>query len=482
MADHAPSEYLPESKELDQTFRARFKAAFPNQVLDLDNPDQMISPDEPVIVIIPTITFARLTDELKAGSVHNFNALVVGDVSAIDPWTNANLYSGTRLFSSYFEIGESAISDKDAAARTNFRVSVDKWLDATIDQMKSNLAPFVLDAATLAIPEKAKQFKGGIWPFGGERGVKVGQTLSGGPGRYAKVVASSQKYSVITDLSDPLRTIPAGEHYSLTLVDKPTDRPEPSIELSWLGSPPSAAAREGTEVLSSDAMVSLFDNYLSKGGGMKILPPTIDNPRVKEQLAKVAQDISSRSKQVAGNFGTFERENLVVKAAENPDRKIEIGVLERYHGTKTTPGGTIQNYYRLTLAASVEERTGAEDAPLYALVSTVKHVEELANVEATGIRELDPSATYLTLYRNAVINLASKVREVSMNSRQTGAMRDAVVEKGGIDWQGAQPGNFTPLSWLRPSGEVLGSDGKPLGPLYRFMRPAQGYLRRLGRE
>lgn len=476
MADRTPSPYLPAEQELESAFKTKFEAAFPHQVLSLDNPEQMISPDDHVIVIIPTITFARLTDELKAGSVHNFNALVVGDVSAMDPWTDANLYSGTRLFSADFEIGNSAISDKDAAARDNFKIAVDKWLDATIDQIRSNLAPFALDATTLAIPEKTKHFEGGIWPFGSERGVKIGQPLNGGPGHYAKVVESFQKYSVITDLSNPVRSIPAGERYSLTLVDKPTDRPEPSIELSWLGKAPSAAAGEGTEVLPSAAMVSLFDNYLSKGGGMKILPPPIDNPNVKEQLTELAQEISGHSKLVAGNVGTFERENLVIKAASNPDCKIEIGVLERYHGTKTMPDGTIQNYYRLTLAASLEERTGPEEAPLYALASVITYVEEKTTVEAVGIRELDPSATYLALYRNAVINLAIKVREKSMDPYQTGILQEAVVGKVGIDWKGAPPGSFTQLSWLRPGGEVLGRDGEPLGQLYRFMQPAQGYL------
>lgn len=476
MADRTPSPYLPAEEELESAFKIKFEAAFPHQVLSLDNPGQMISPDDHVIVIIPTITFARLTDELKAGSVHNFNALVVGDVSAIDPWTDANLYSGTRLFSADFEIGNSAISDKDAAARDNFKIAVDKWLDATIDQIRSNLSPFALDAATLAIPDKAKQFDGGIWPFGSERGVKIGQTLNGGPGHYAKVVASFPKYSVISDVSNPIGSIPAGERYSLTLVDKPTDRPEPSIELSWLGEAPSAAGGEGTEVLSSAAMVSLFDNYLSKGGGMKILPPPIDNPTVKEQLTKLAQEISSHSKLVAGNVGTFERENLVIKAASNPDCKIEIGVLERYHGTKTMPDGTIQNYYRVTLAASLEERTGPEESPLYALASVITHAEEKTTVEAVGIRELDPAATYLALYRNAVIDLATKVREKSMDPYQTATLREAIVGQGGIDWNGTPPGNFTPLSWLRPDGEVLGRDGESLGQLYRFMQPVQGYL------
>jgi len=476
LADRSPSSYIPEENEMAQAFRNKFTAAFPGQVMNLDNPDQMISPEERVIVIIPTINVARLTDELKAGSVHNFSTLIVGDVSAIDPWTDANLYSGTRMFSSIFQIGNREISSLDATARASFKAAVDKWLDATIDQMRTNLSPFVLDGATLAIPAKTKQFKGGIWPFGAQRGVKVGQTLNGGPGHYAKIVAAFPNYSLITDTSLPSRTIPSGEQYSLTLVDKPTERPEPRVELSWLGSEPSAPEGDAVPVLSSVALVNLFDNYLSKGGGFKVLPRKADSPKVIEQKTKLAQEISARSKLVEGNLSSFERENLVMKAAENPDRRIRIGVLERYHGRRTKPDGTIENYYRLTLAASGEERTGPEEQPLYAAVSLVKHTEELTSVEAAGIRELDPAGTYLTLFRNAVINLAGKVRESAVTPNQTGSLKEAIEGAAGIDWKGTQPGTFTPLNWLRPGGEVLGSDGKSLGQLYKFMQPSQGFL------
>jgi len=380
------------------------------------------------------------------------------------------------MFSSNFQIGNSAISHLEETAKVAFKESVDKWLDATIDQMRSNFAPFVLDATTLAIPPKTKQFKGGIWPFGSIRGVKIGQTLNGGPGHYAKVVASFPKYSLVTDISNPTRTIPAGERYSLTLVDKPTDRPEPSVELSWLGNSPSAQEGDGIQTLSANAMVNLFDNYLSKGGGIKVLPPHLDDPKAVEQFRKLSQEVSNHSNLVEGNLGTFERDNFVVKAATNPDRKIEIGVLERYHGTKTMPDGTIQNYYRVTLAASVEERTGSEENPLYAVASVVKHTEEHTTVEAPGIRELDPSGTYLTLYRNAVINLAKKVRETAVSPYQMGAWREATVGKTGVDWKGEEPGAFAPLSWFRPGGQIIGNGGESLGSLYKSIPPSHGYL------
>jgi hypothetical protein len=476
IADQSPSPYMQRDSELTKTFKAKFEAAFTNQVLSLDNPDQMISSNERIIVIVPTITIARMTDDLIAGTIHNYNAIVVGDVSAIDPWTDANLYSGTRMVERSFKIGESEISHVNATATDAFRAALDRWQDATIEQMRINLAPFVLDSTTLSIPEKEKHFKGGIWTFGSQRGVYIGQILNGGPGHYAKVFATFPHYSEIQDISNPSRTIPAGERYTLTLVDKPTERPEPSVELSWLGSPPSSPDGGSVQVLSSHAMVDLFDNYFSQGGGIKILPPKIDNPQVEEQLTKLSQELSSRSKLVAGNVGTFVRNTLLMKAAENPDRKIEVGVLECYHGRKTKENGTIENYYRLTLAASIRERTGVDEQPLYSQVSVIKHVEELANVESQGIRDIDPSGIYLTLFRNAVINLANKVREGSAWTRRAGEMSDAVVSQNGIAWNGTQPGAFTPLTWLRPSGEVKSDDGKLIGTLYKFMTPSQGYL------
>jgi hypothetical protein len=202
----------------------------------------------------------------------------------------------------------------------------------------------------------------------------------------------------------------------------------------------------------------------------------VGNPTAIEQLRSLSQEISSHSKEAVHNYGTFERENYVLRAAANPDRRIEIGVLERYHGSRTKPDGSVQNYYRVTLAASIEERTGPEEAPLYSVFSIVKHVEELATVEAVGIRELDPGGTYLTVYRNAVINLAQKVREKAFGSYQLGVSRDAVVGNGSIDWKGTTPGAFTPLSWFRPYGEVASNDNKPLGSLYKAMQPSQGYL------
>ena len=476
LADPSPSPSLQVESALAEAFRTKFEAAFPRQVLRLDTPEQMISPDERVIVIVPTITAARLSDELKAGSIHSFEAVVVGDVSALDPWTDANLFSGTRMVSTGFDLGTSALAQLDSKAREAFWSSANHWLDAAIEQLKANLAPFVLDGPTLAPPQDAKRFTGGIWPFGGQKGVRVGQTLNGGPGRFAKVIAVFPKFSTIQDAVNPARAIPAGESYTLTLVDKPTERPEPAVSLVWVGPPPSAPEGMDIPFLSSDAFLGLFNNYLSKGGGVRILPPGRLNKSTKGQLIKIAQDLSAHTKLVAGNYMAFDRETLVANAAENPDRLVEIGVIERYHGTRTKPDGSVEQYYRQTLGASVRVRTGTDESPIFAIGSVMRQPEELAQIEAKGIRETDPASAFFTLCRNGVINLAKKVREGAVIGTSGGQFMDAIFGPSGIEWKGPQPGAFTPLTWLRPTGEIKKQDGTPLGPLYQSMTPSQGYL------
>ena len=59
-------------------------------------------------------------------------------------------------------------------------------------------------------------------------------TLNGGGGRFARVTAAFPKFSLLEDSADPSRAHGPGEQYSITLVDKSTERPEPSVQLVWL--------------------------------------------------------------------------------------------------------------------------------------------------------------------------------------------------------------------------------------------------------
>jgi len=479
VADPTPDSHLRADQPLLELFQSKFEAAFPGQVkrLHVDSPDGMISPNERVILIIPTITAARMAHEVKIGSIHAMEAFIVGDVSAIDPWTNANLYSGTRMSSANFELGQSAVSLYDQRANEAFWAASNTWLDKAIEQLKANLVPFVLEGSTLSPPEKARKFKGGVWPFGSEKGVKVGMMMNGA-GRFAKVSAALAKYSILEDVADASRVMTPGESYSVTLVDKPTERPEPSVELKWVGQPLGPPPGMQLSTLHEDALLGLFNNYLSQGGGIKILPVALTNPATKGQLRAIAEYISNRSKDVQGNYMAFGRDILVQRASETPDRKLELGVLSTYHGSRRKAGGTIEHLYRITFSAAVRIRSGSEDAPVYPIQTIFKHAESYAVVEAAGVRQVDHADAFFTTTRNGIINLAKKVKE-GMQAVPGGGnvSREGVVASGStIDWKGNQPAPFTPITWLRPRGEVKAADGKSLGQFLQPQVPKQGYM------
>jgi hypothetical protein len=76
-ADPAPDPRFDVQSIARGEFRSRFEAAFPGQVLEL-SPDRMISPDERVIVVLPRVLAVRTAHMVQAGSVHSFDAIVVG--------------------------------------------------------------------------------------------------------------------------------------------------------------------------------------------------------------------------------------------------------------------------------------------------------------------------------------------------------------------------------------------------------------------
>ena len=206
--------------------------------------------------------------------------------------------------------------------------------------------------------------------------------------------------------------------------------------------------------LDNDALLGLFDNYLSKGGGIKILPPPIENPEAQKQLRAIAQEISYRSKLVQGNFMAFERATLVQRAAERPDFILELGSISLTTAPRRAADGSVSHLYRITYAASIRSRTGAEDAPVYPVQTIFKNPEEYGLVSAAGVREIDEADAFFTLSRNGIINLAKRVREgIPANLSGASVTKDGVVLSGGsIDWRGAPPPPFTPLTWLRPGG------------------------------
>src|ERR1039458_8884039 len=220
LTDSAPDPRFDVQLMAGREFGSRFESAFPGQVLEL-GPDRMISPDERVIVILARITAVRTAHMVQAGSVHSFDSIVVGDVSALDPWTGASLYSATRMVSGKVQLGQSALSDADAKIREGFRDAYSRWIAASLEEMRQKLAPFVLDSGTVAVPEQPRKLPGGIWPYGSTRGLRLGITLSGTDGHFARVTHVAARFSTIEDVADPKRQIAQGERYTVTVVEKP---------------------------------------------------------------------------------------------------------------------------------------------------------------------------------------------------------------------------------------------------------------------
>ena len=478
LADPAPDPRFDIQAPAHGDFRARFNSAFPGQVLDL-GPDRMISPDERVIVILPRITAVRTAHMVQAGSVHSFDAIIVGDISALDPWTGANLYSATRMISGKVQLGQSALSDADAKIREAFRVAYSRWITASLEEMRLKLAPFVLDSGAVAVPVQARKSPGGIWPYGSARGVRLSSTLSGADGHFARVTNVAPLFSAIEDVADSKRQIAQGERYTLTVVEKPTERPEPRVALSWIG--PALATPEESQIqmLDSDAFLGLFNDYISKSGGLKLLPPDLVSAAVRAELQKLKEQVARYSELASNGIMTLHAETLAQVAREAPEYRVEVGAVERYHGQRAGANNSIEHYYRVTLAGAVYRRYGSEESAQYPLQQVIQHSEELAQVTREGVREIDPADAWFTVTRNAVIRLSEKIdKELTTQApRSDSAWRQGVVQANhSIVWDGGPPQAGVPVEWLRPSGEVRASGGELLGKFERLMVPSQGFL------
>lgn len=459
-------------------FRSRFESAFPGRVLDI-GPERTISPDERVIVILPRITAVRTAHMVQAGSVHSFDAILVGDVSALDPWTGASLYTATRMISAKFQLGQSALADIETKLRDGFRDAYKRWIAVSIEEMRQKLAPFVLDSGTVAMPEQARKSPGGIWPFGSMRGLRPGTTLSGTDGHFGRVTHVAARFSAIEDPADPKRQIAPGERYTLTVVEKPTARPEPRVALSWIGPPLTMPENSQMRVLDPDALLGLFGDYISKSGGLKLLPPDLGGTAVRGEIQRLKEQVSRYSKLASNGVMTLHAETLAQAARETPEYRVELGVIERYHGQRAGANNSVEHYYRVTLAAAVCARSGSEEFAQYPLRRVVQHSEGLAEVTRQGVREIDPVDAWFTVTRNAVIHLSEKIvleLTAQVPGSESPIRRGLVQVNRIIAWEGGPPPAAALVEWLRPSGEVRTAGGELLGKFERVMVPSQGFL------
>jgi hypothetical protein len=477
VVDSSPDARMPSQAELFAAFETQAEAAFPGKLMKL-GPEAMIAPDERVLVLVPTLSAIRISREVTAGVIDKYEAVVVGDISLLDPWTNANLFSATRMVAATVEIGRSEAGKRDGLIRQAFAAACSRWLEACLAQLKATASPFVLDAPTVAVSGLPK---GGVWPFGRDRGVKKNATLKG-QGRYAKVVEAEARYAVIQDVADPGRRIGAGERYSLTVVAKPAERPEPTVALRWRGSAPTSPDGIRGAALEPDAFLGLLGNYVSQAGGLRLLPAEVTSARAKAGLLRLHDHIARFSQLTTGNTLSLEQRETALIARQSPDRVTEVGVLGAYHGTRTKADGRIEHYYRVRLGAALTTRVGADETARFPLVTLVEHEEELAQVELAAVREVDTGAAWFTACRNAVIRLAAKVQTKLLElPASDAALHEGIVDAAkAVQWKDAAPGRFAPLKWLRPAGQVKDAAGASLGTLLLAQAPAKGFLNAAG--
>jgi hypothetical protein len=474
LGEGAADALLPDKAALQEALRRKASQAFPGAVVQLST-EVRISPNERVLVLVPTLHIGRLTHEVTAGVIDHYEAVVVGDLSLLDPWTNATLFSATRMVAATVDLGRSQAARRDELLRQAYETATTRWMDVCLAQVKEHGTPFVLDGLTLTSPDSG--LKGGIWPFGRERGVKQGDSLRG-PGHFARVQYAEPKYAVIQDVADPKRKLPAGEPYSLTVVDRPTERPEPTVALAWRGAPPRNINNGALHTIDADAFLALLGDYLSKAGGLRLLPGEPKRTAAKDQFQRLHDYIARYSDLSEGNFLSSDQAVTAREALQKPDRRVDLGVLGTYHGTRRKADGSLEHFYRLHLGVAIFVREGEGEAACYPMHGFLEQSEEMAQVEKEGIRELDRDAAWFTVCRNAVIHLAEKVQGHLLaipagDSRLSAGVIDAGRRP---QWQGPAPDEHKPLLWFRPSGDVKDASGRPLGPLMLPQAFSKGFL------
>jgi hypothetical protein len=250
-----------------------------------------------------------------------------------------------------------------------------------------------------------------------------------------------------------------------------------------VGAPLAIPEESQIHVPDPDALLGLFSDYVSKSGGLKLLPLDLGGATVRVEVQKLKEQVARFSKLASNGVMTLHAETLAQAARQAPEYRVEVGVVERYHGQRAGANGSIEHYYRVTLAAAVHGRYGSEESAQYPLQSVIQHPEELAQVTRAGVREIDAADAWFTVTRNAVIHLSEKiVKELTTQAPGIESVRrQGVVQADhSVIWDGGPPPAGAPVEWLRPAGEVRSSGGQSLGKFERPMVPSQGFLNAQG--
>ena len=454
-ADPAPRVFRSE-RELEQlsgVFKQVFEKSFPggNLPLSLEHP---LDPDEPTVLVAPRLSAVRLNLDTVAGSLERYEAMIVGDVTLMDPWTMTRLFSATRMVTRTVELSANrSDAEKLGFIRKAFREAVEVWLQDCLAEVQKSAHPFTLKGAILAKPGVSLS-GGGIWPFGSSQGLKASSMIQGAKGRTARVRELFETFCVVEDPANPGRSLKGDENFHVTLVgsDSPAERAEPRMAIRWVGPPAESPADTG-DALNEDGWVGLMANYLSKDGRFRILPGSSEKSAgAWQRMADQLRSFSLRANAVATQDIT------ALQAAEDPEFVVEIGLLNAYHGRSAGDNGGTDHTFR----AQWGVRWFEWDAERRVLV--FKGAEFLPEQKAVrtkpGLRELDLASVWFNLCRNGIIHAADKV---SKRLRPAERLQFGQCQRSGaIRWTGAPPPATARITRRRSGGLVV-ANGVALG-------------------
>lgn len=442
-------------------------------------PDRLLSLNDRAVLLIPVITSARTSREVKADSIVEVIAHISGGLWVLDPWTNAALYTTTRLVSAPIRVTTEDRGQENELIRGAFSRALARWTADCLAQLRENVSPFVVDGLSGTVPSGAERTNG-VWLRGTAHGVRPGMVARSEDGRLARVETAAERFSSLRDLSDGNSRIPAGRRFRAIAVRNPGDRPEPTVVFQWLGKPLESHEGVGGDLaLSSASVVDIVQSYVARGGGLRVVPASTGSLSGSAEFRELSDLVSRHAMLAAGATGmTIHRETSIRLAEDEPNIVSEVGVVGAYHGTRRLPDATIEHLFRVSLLGTVG--TPLPDGG-WVLENTVEATEERAVVEMPGVREVESRDAWFTTFRNACVLLAEKLRGAALRAsvERSGARprEGRIGPKNEPVWSEGLPGRHAPLTWLRPVGEVAGTDGQAsLGVLYERVEPSKGFL------
>ena len=454
----------PTLAALNGILARRFDVAFPglNRPLSVE---AMLDPDQPTLVVVPRLSMVRLNRDTLAGSLDRFEAVVVGDISLMDPWTMTQLFAATRMAARTREVSvDKSPTERNAAIDQAFEAAAEAWIGDCLEEIKQNAHPFTLKGGILPSRFGAgPRGGGGFWPFGRMEGVKKPMTIMGLNGKRARVRELFAHFSVVENVAKPTSSMDAGEEYRVTLVgsDSPAERQEPRVAIAWIGPPPAIPAPGMRRPPSGAGWAGLFANYLSKSGGLRLLP--VEESEGQEQWALLATYLKTFSTQTKDEH--LEQDITAILAKGAPDLILEVGLAGAHHGSSLGEQGAVDHRFHLTWAVRwFARQQGSESAGGTDLVTfrgLQFQSEEKTVRTKEGLRDLDLSSVWFNLCRQGVIKLAMRL-ESSLHPPEN-LIQGVAQGSGKVAWSGPPPPSLTKLKWRRLRGMVRDPKGKELG-------------------